>query len=115
MPFKEDPEVKCGYGWLNLNWIMRPYREVCRWHDEKTAAGSFAEKIGISDKRIVEAWKNQIDLIAKKQPFFYRIVGKVSNFVIARVNKYFYNPNERVTGEVAVSTKTANDKERAES
>lgn len=115
MPLKEDPEVKCGYGWLNFNWIMKPYRQVCEWHDKVTTSGSNAEKVGISDSRIVEAWKTQINRIAASQNVFYKIVGRVSNFVIAKVNKYFYTPNERVTGEVAVSTKLANDKERAES
>ena len=88
----EDPETKAGWGWINLNWLMKPFKEGVKWHDRVTTKGSFAQRAGIPNWRIARAWRDMLGEMSKS----YRGQGVVqrtawgAGFLVAKVNRYFY-------------------------
>jgi hypothetical protein len=92
---KDDDEEKCGYGPINLNGVMGPYLDSCKWHDRQTdQRTSTAAKANVSNERMVEAWADQIDERGKQPDMarqgFYKQVGRFSKTVIRWVNRWFY-------------------------
>lgn len=92
---KDEDEEKCGYGLLNFDRLLRPYKDSCKWHDKQTdSRTSTASKNGVSNERMVEAWADQIDERGKQPDMarqgFFKQMGRFSKTVIRWVNKYFY-------------------------
>jgi hypothetical protein len=92
----EDPRENCGYWRVTFNHLLKPYRTLCEWHDRVTSAGSFAERIGIPNWRVVQAWKDGADTLAKditiKARWYQRATLAASKPFIAAVNWIFYSP-----------------------
>lgn len=94
---KEDPGVGCGYGGF-LRWLLRRpmaiYKDICEKHDDLTTKGSFAQRIGITSRRIVEWWNDAIDERNKspqaRRKGWQKLWGRSSKPVIRGVNDEFY-------------------------
>lgn len=98
----EDPETKAGWGIFNFNFIMKPFKEAVEWHDKVTSKGSTAQKIGIPNWRINLAWRQMLEERAKAvtQAGILRRTAWAAGFLVAKVNRYFYEGPIGKTPEV---------------
>lgn len=93
--FPEDnsPDTQAGYGAINLNALFKDAEDIIIWHDLITKSNSYAQKMGIPNWRVAQAWRDQLELrnieLAKK--------GKVSGIrgIIWRFSSMFMDKFQR--------------------
>jgi hypothetical protein len=91
--FPDDPELEPRPGWgpFKFDWLMKPFQPFVEWHDRVTRINSEAQKLGITNKQIVEYTRKQLEVLADKprnglQKRWAWAVG----FFLSKVNRYFY-------------------------
>ena len=89
---KEDPEVKAGWGPLNLNRLFKSWAwPSIEWHDRVTSKGSEAQKQCISGDRIAEAWNDQLRVQAKQKPgMLSYLVSRIAGPIMRVMQRPFY-------------------------
>lgn len=92
MTLPEDPEVKAGWGWINLNWLFKGWAEdIIEHHDAITSEGSRAQETGIPNDRVADNFRDQLEHRANKpRNGFRKLVARTAGFVVQKVQFLFY-------------------------
>lgn len=92
MTFSEDPEVKAGWGWINLNWLFKSWAwPSIEWHDRVTSKDSTAQQQCISGDRIAEAWDDQLKEQARQKPGVLSfLVSRIAGPTMRWIQRPFY-------------------------
>ncbi len=89
---KDDPEIKAGWGPLNLNFLFKPWAWLTVvWHDEITSKDSFAQKACIDGDRVAEAWDAQLEVASQKtEDVIDDIIAAVAGPTMKEIQRPFY-------------------------
>lgn len=88
----EDPEVKAGWGPLNLNFLFKSWAwHAIEWHDRVTSKGSEAQKRCIPGDRVAEAWAAQLqNEAAKTESRVDDVIADVAGPAMKEIQPFFY-------------------------
>lgn len=92
MTLPEDPEVKAGWGPINLNWLFDWWaRDIIERHDEITSEGSFAQESGIPNDVVADNFREQLERRANTpRSGFKKLIARTAGFVVQKVQFLFY-------------------------
>lgn len=95
-PEDDSPDNQAGVGIFNFNFMFKDAKDIILWHDLITKAGSFAQKVGITNKRVAEHFREMLQLrneeLAKKGKIsgLRGIAWKLSGRFVQVIHRFFY-------------------------